>query len=79
MKQLDRTTIQTVHGCVNNLSPNEDGFTIRYNQPITVRITGDKYGMTLSLADESGSGVQLVIPLEPIRHRLVDVIRKWGK
>lgn len=76
---IERKSIQTVRGCIHCLMPQEDGFPVRYNQPIAVCITGDEYGMTLSLADNWQTGVQLVIPLEPIQDRLIEVIRKWGK
>lgn len=70
---------QMVNGCVNCLTPNEEGHFIKYLQPITVRISCDKYGMVLSLADFANTGVQLIIPIEPIQDRLIEVIRKWGK
>ena len=37
---------------------------------ITARVTNDDRGTTLSLADESGTGIMLVIPLEKIKEML---------
>lgn len=40
---------------------------------ITVRMTGDKFGKTLSLADEEGE-LMLSIPLEPIEDDLKKIL-----
>lgn len=37
---------------------------------ITARVTKDDRGATLSLADESGTGIMLVIPVEKIKEML---------
>lgn len=37
---------------------------------ITARVTKDDRGITLSLADEVGTGIMLVIPLEKIKELL---------
>ena len=37
---------------------------------ITARVTKDDRGTTLSLADESGTGIMIVIPLEEIKKML---------
>ena len=78
-EQKSYYSIQHVNGCVNCLKPNEEHISIRYMQPITVKITCDKYGMVLSLSDMANTGVQLIIPMEPIQDQLVEVIKRWGK
>lgn len=40
---------------------------------ITVRMTGDKFGKTLSLADEEGE-LMLLIPLESIENDLKKIL-----
>lgn len=40
---------------------------------ITVRMTADKFGKTLSLADEEGE-LMLSIPLEPIENNLKKIL-----
>ena len=37
---------------------------------ITARVTNDDRGTTLSFADESGTGIMIVIPLEKIKEML---------
>lgn len=37
---------------------------------ITARVTKDDRGTTLSLADESGTGIMLVVPVEKIKELL---------
>lgn len=37
---------------------------------ITARVTKDDRGATLSLADESGTGIMLVVPVEKIKEML---------
>lgn len=37
---------------------------------ITARVTKDDRGKTLSLADESGTGIMLVVPVEKIKEML---------
>ena len=40
------------------------------SETITARVTKDDRGTTLSLADESGTGIMIVIPLEEINKML---------
>ena len=40
------------------------------SETITARVTKDDRGATLSLADESGTGIMLVIPVEKIKEML---------
>lgn len=40
------------------------------SETITARVTKDDRGATLSLADESGTGIMIVIPLEEIKKML---------
>lgn len=39
-------------------------------ETITARVTKDDRGVTLSLADEGGTGIMLVIPFEKIKELL---------
>ena len=40
------------------------------SETITARVTKDDRGATLSLADESGTGIMIVIPAEKIKELL---------
>lgn len=40
------------------------------SETITARVTKDDRGTTLSLADESGTGIMLVVPAEKIKEML---------
>lgn len=39
-------------------------------EAVTARVTKDSRGSTLSLADESGTGIMLVVPVEKIKEML---------
>ena len=40
------------------------------SETITARVTEDDRGATLSLADESGTGIMLAVPVEKIKEML---------
>lgn len=42
--------------------------------PVTVRMTSDEYGQTLSLTCETTGGYQIGIPLESVK----DIVRVWN-
>lgn len=64
MKQ--RTTAKMVKG----MQTDGDSFLVR---DIVVRITKDEHGITLSLSNEED--VMLIIPLEPVKERLREVLK----
>lgn len=61
-----RTTEQRVKGLIS------DGYNIK-GTDITVRITSDEMGKSLSLSDDDK--ILLMIPLDPVAQRLKEVLK----
>lgn len=57
----------------------EKGLLAFEDRKITLRVSADEIGMTLSLTDETGPDpTMLLVPLEPVAEELRQVLEKGG-